>query len=386
MIVGMNEDILLQYEWPYLATFLPSEEALASSARETGALRRKRGVGSASALLRLALAYGFCGLSLRQTAAWAQVAQVADVSDVALLKRLRKASGWLGQILAAKLAERAPPPQGGTRYRLRLVDATTVSKPGSKGTDWRIHLGFDLASMAVDHIELTDCSGGETLTRIPCASGDVVVGDRGYAHRRGLRSVVDAGADFIVRTNWQNLPLQTPAGAPFDLMDFLRRLPDATVGECDVQVAPTRRGPIAAFAARLVAVRKSEAAAEAARAKVLKERKRKGRSVDPRTLEAASYIFVLTSLPKEVVPPDQVLDLYRFRWQVELVFKRQKSLLLLDELPAKDPLLAQTFLYAKLLAALLVEDLTRQFLDFSPWGFRLGNAASVDLADPKDPP
>lgn|GEM_PF-5333078 len=47
-----------------------------------------------------------------------------------------------------------------------------------------------------------------------------------------------------------------------------------------------------------------------------------------------------------------------FRWQIELVFERLKSLLRLEELPAKDPDLARTFLYSKLLAALLLEELT----------------------------
>jgi IS4 transposase len=51
------------------------------------------------------------------------------------------------------------------------------------------------------------------------------------------------------------------------------------------------------------------------------------------------------------------LELYRFRWQVELDFKRLKSLLQLGNLTARDPPLARTFLYSKLLAALLLEDL-----------------------------
>jgi IS4 transposase len=118
-------------------------------------------------------------------------------------------------------------------------------------------------------------------------------------------------------------------------------------------------------------VRKSEAAAEAARASVLRERARKGRTVDPRTLESAGYVFVLTSLTGDLLSASEVLELYRFRWQVELAFKRLKSLLHMDELPARDPPLARSFIYSKLLAALLLEDFTDRFLAFSPWGYRL---------------
>lgn len=376
----MEANIFLEYHWPYMLTFLPPKDELDRSAREMGALLRKRGVASGEALLRLALAYGFCGLSLRQTAAWAQVAGVADVSDVALLKRLRASAEWLGHLLCLKLAENAPPPPRST-LRIRLFDATSISCPGSMGTDWRIHLGFDLSRLSIDHVELTNEKGGESLKRFTLRPGEVAVGDRGYAHRKGLHGVRQDGADFIIRLNWQNIPLMTPGGGAFDLLTFLRKLPDAEPGECAVIVAPSERDNLPELPARLVAIRKSEAAAEVSRAKVLRERSRKGRrTADPRTLETAGYVFVLTSLPTETLSALDTLETYRFRWQVELAFKRLKSLLYLDELPARDPPLARAFIFAKLLAALLLEDFTDRFLAFSPWGYRLARETAFSLA------
>lgn len=382
---NMDAQNAIEYQWPYVLSLLPPNDQLERSAKEMGALRRKRGVRKASDLLRLALVYSLCGFSLRQTAAWAQVSGVAELSDVALLNRLRGASGWLGHLVAVKLAERAPPPppsSSGDLRRLRLVDATCISRPGSSGTDWRVHLGFDLARVAIDSIELTEVSGGETLTRFDWAPNDVVLGDRGYAHRRGFHAVVDAGADFIVRLNWQNVPLLTADGMEFDVLHFLRQLPDATVRDSEVFVAPSKKPDIPSFPARVVAIRKSEPAAAEARKKVLQERSRKSRQVDPRTLEAAGYLFVLTSLSAEQLSAADVLRLYRFRWQIELAFKRMKSLLALGDLPARDPPLARAFIYGKLLAALLLEDLTERFLDFSPWGYRLGEPSSFPLANP----
>lgn len=362
---------LLENQWPYLLSFLPPGLDLERTARETGALARRRNVSDASVLLRLALAYGFCGLSLRQVAAWAQAQQIASLSNVALLKRLRASHTWLGMILGAKLAESAPPPPDNCRQlRLRLVDATTISAPGSEGTDWRLHVGFDLRRLAIDHIELTDASGGETLTRFTFGPGELVIGDRGYAHRRGIASVMATGAYFLVRLNWQNVPLQHADGSPFDLLAALRSLPDATALEFAVQTAPSPRDALPVVPGRLIALRKSEAAAAAARRKVLRERSRQGRSVDPRSLEAAGYVFVLTSLPSDMLDATAVLQLYRFRWQIELAFKRLKSLVHLDALPAGDPGLARTFIYAKLIAALMLDDFTDRFLAISPWGYR----------------
>jgi hypothetical protein len=364
---------IFEYEWPYLLSFLPAQEVIESSAHTFGAFTRKREIDTATTLLRLALVYGYCGMSLRETAAWAQMQGVADISDVALLKRLSKTKKWLGHLLGLKLAERASPPslRASTQHRIRLVDATCISKPGSLGTDWRLHVGFDLATLSIDHIELTDHTGGESLTRFVFTPGELIVGDRGYAHRAGIHAVVNANADFLVRIAWRNLPLQHPSKKPFDLLEALRSLHDGVPGEFPVRVAPVPKEGLPSMPARLLAVRKTESAATHAREEVLKERSRKGRNVDPLTLEAAGYTFLLTSLPAEALPVHEGLELYRFRWQIELAFKRLKSLLELDHLFAKGAELAQATLFAKLLAALLVEDLTEHFLAFSPWGYRL---------------
>lgn len=378
----MNARTILEYQWPYLLSFFPPVCDLDSSALVFGALQRKRAVDSASSLLRLSLAYGFCGLSLRQTAAWAETLGFASFSDVALLKRLRKASDWLGHLLTVKLAERATPPAlSDSCLRLRLVDATAISRPGSTGTDWRVHLGFRLSSLCIDQVELTDASGGETLRRFSIAPGEVVLGDRGYAHRAGLYSVRQNGGDFIVRLTWQNIPLQTLDGNPFDLLAALRSLPETQAQGFAVRTAPDSRSGIPAIAARLVAIRKTEAAAQEARKRILREHGRKGKTPDPRTLEAAAYVFVITSLSATLLPDPQVLELYRFRWQIELAFKRMKGLLELGELPAKQPALARTIIYAKLLAALVLDDFTERFLAISPWGYNFRATATLAVAD-----
>lgn len=77
-------------------------------------------------------------------------------------------------------------------------------------------------------------------------------------------------------------------------------------------------------------------------------------------------MFIATSLDAQDYPPAKVLELYRMRWQIELAFKRLKSLLNIDRLPAKQHNLARTWLYAHLLLALLIDDITQQLLDSPP--------------------
>ena len=342
---------------------LPAEAELEASARSHKALSRRRIIQSAQALLRLALIY-CCGLSLRQTSHWAGVLGLGKMSQVGVMKCLRRSSAWLGQLVGMKLAARAQCRQV-QGLRLRLVDATTVSAPGSEGTDWRLHLGFDLGSLSIDSAELTDAHGGESLSRFQVGPREVLIGDRGYAHAKGLAAVQQAGGEFLVRINWQNLPLQTRQGEAFDLLAAAQGIADTEAAEFEVQVAANQTP------ARLIVVRKSELASQQAREKILREAKKKGRQVHPKTLKAADYIFLLTSLPADQLNAGQVVELYRFRWQVELAFKRLKSLWNFGSVPAKDPDLARAYLYAKLLTALLVEELTEHLRSHSPWGFRL---------------
>jgi len=368
----------IEEDWPFLLTLLPGD--LDASAKAFGALRRKRAVGSAEVLLRLAFAYGYCGLSLRGTATWAREAGLAALSDVALLKRLRGAGHWLGHLLATKLAERSALAREAwpRDLRVRLLDATALSRPGSCGTDYRVHLGFDLGTLTMDAVEVTSAAVGESLKRFTLREGEIGLGDRGYAHRQGIADAVAAGGAVIVRLNWHNVPLQHPEGKPFDLFSALKSLGPTQVGEWAVRTAPGKDGTPAVWG-RLVAVRKSPQAAEAARRKVRERARKKGQTPDRRSLEAADYCFVFTTVAAARLSAEAVLELYRFRWQIELAFKRMKSLLELDEMAAQDDALCRTFLYVKLLATLLVEELSRQWVDFSPWGYR-SRATAVAVA------
>src|SRR5215207_9289307 len=251
-------------QWPLVLDLLPDD--LERSAQQFGALRRKRAFVQGADLVRLALAYALGQRSLRATATWAEQVGIARVSDVAVLKRLRASAAWLAHLLTQLLLARADArvlSGVGVPYRLRVFDATTVQRPGSTGTDWRVHVGIDLTTVQIDHLELTDASGGESLTRAPIQPGDLALGDRGLAHRRGIHAVSAAGGAVLVRLNWQNLPLQTPAGQPFDLLGALRTLDQSAVGEFAVQTVPVAPEGIPAIAGRVVALRRDAKAAAA---------------------------------------------------------------------------------------------------------------------------
>jgi|SRR5579862_849787 len=364
----MDINTIIRDEWPAVVSMLPAD--FEKSARDDLAIQRARKVGDASTLLRLALIYATVG-GLRVTAALAAQQGIADISDVALLKRLSEGSKWLAGLPSRLLADRRQhdPDRCRLNRRIRLVDATCVSRPGSVGIDWRAHMGYSLSECSFDHVEVTDATGGETLKRIPVERGDIIVGDRGYSHAQGIHTVVSGGGDVIVRMNWYNLPLTDRDGVPFNIVEHLRTIPVGAVCEWLVSTVAKPAQDLPAIPARLVAVRKSEASTEEARRKLRAEARKKGRTPSAQSLEAAAYIFILTTVPAEEMSAEQCLEIYRFRWQIELAFKNLKSVIGLSDMAAKSPKLSVAYISAILVLAILVDRMAHAHVDFSPWGY-----------------
>jgi hypothetical protein len=190
--------------------------------------------------------------------------------------------------------------------------------------------------------------------------------------------VIEDGAHFIVRTGWNSLRLLNADGSAFDLFAALAAQAEQ---EGEVSVRIDEGGDFGEpLIVRLVIRRKSPEQAQAEQERLLKEAKKRGKTPDPRSLEAAKYTLLLTSLPASTFPPADVLALYRFRWQLELAFKRMKSLAGLDELAAKKPQLARAWIYARLIAFLIAERSAGQVPDSPPCGERKPSCLPIALA------
>ncbi len=348
---------------------LPAGLDLDRLALETQAIQRKRELVGGVALLRITLARGPGGLSLRQTSAWASMQGIADLSNPGVKYRLDQATGFLAVLVERLLAAKIP----GAELRwpgrtLRLADGTCISKPGSTGTDWRVYGVFDLGRGGFSHLELTDQRGAEALERGAPYPGEIRIGDRNYARApvlRRFRAQSGGTADFIVRLGWNALQLTNSAGKPFDLIGYLQCLPpDLNPHEVNLRASVGRDEP--ALAVRLIVQRKTPEAAEATRAALHRSAARKGKALDPRSLIAAEFMILATSLPKNGYSGKAILAVYRLRWQIELAFKRLKSLLHIDRLPTWTERGSRSWLHAYLILALLCDDLSQDFLESFP--------------------
>jgi hypothetical protein len=356
----------LEFEnWEILSGFLP--DGWSQQARLLGAMRRSRYIKEPSVVLRILLMHVALGCSLAETAARAQASGLAQISAVGVFKRLRASGAWFGW-LAREMRGAAELPEAVTGRRLRAVDATSVHEPGSTGTDWKIHYAVNLADLECDFFQLTEIrEGGETFRRVPILAGDIVMGDRVYASPPGVSHVVNAGADVIVRFNRGSLPLHQRNGTRMDLLPRLRQLKGKMPREYATWIKNTNGNFIEG---RLIALRRSAEAASWAQKRMQRRAQLNRLTVTDEAREFAQYFMVWTTLP-DTVTASQILNFYRLRWQIELVFKRMKSILGLGHLPKSDPLSAQAWLQGKMFVGLLIEQMLHNAKSISPWGYSL---------------
>jgi hypothetical protein len=363
---------------------LPPDLDLDALAIEHKAIERPRKIKTGTELLRLALAHGPGGLSLREAAAWAGILG-ETMTNPAVKYRLDNSVDFLGAILAHLLAAQSGSQcvHWPTRI-IRLADGTSISQPGSKGTDWRVHGVYDLGAGGFSHLVLTDGKGAETLGYGAPVEGEVRIADRGYSRPKAWhRFLQDGGgkADLIVRLKWNSFHLTTPSGAPFDLIEHLTSLPDAP-GPHEVNVH-ARVNCRVQQPIRVIILRKPPEAVAATIKQLRAQASRKQQRLDPRSEIAAGFLIIGTSLSAEGYPASEVLAAYRLRWQIELAFKRLKSLIHIDKLPARTEAGARSWLYPHLILALLCDDLSQAFLESFPSGpFRCGlSALALDGAE-----
>ena len=158
-----------------------------------------------------------------------------------------------------------------------------------------------------------------------------------------------------------------------ELLPLLRERAAGEVLDVTLRYYSEPRKPASAKPLRICAVRKSREQAERAKRKTMRQIKKNPhkKPTDPATLEMSEYFVLGTSLTAASFSAQRVLELYRLRWQVELAFKRLKSIMQLGQLPKTDPESCRSWLYGKMLYALLCYAIVDKGRSFSPWGYLL---------------
>ena len=288
-------------------------------------MQRKRGGCSSVDLLRMLFLYASSAFSFRILAVAACALGISVISDTAWRKHFSKAAPFLREILHSLLSAFLPTSDISAFGRVKnvlLVDASVIRQDGKQQDQQRIHLCYSLNENRMKQVKVSDKHTAESLIHFSMEKGDLVMADAGYGTAQNYIYAQEQDADVILRITPKNFCLYDADGKKISLTALLKEAGERNMEWIDV-FGFCRYKWKTGFV-RVIAYRLPACQAEKARKRKTRKASKNQRKIGAETLLSAGWITVITSLGAEYCS-EEILHLYRSRWQVELLFKRFKQ-------------------------------------------------------------
>ena len=331
-------------------------EGYEAACYEEKAIQRKRGIDNPNDLMMLAMFHMFTGCSLVEISTIAELTKLGKVSDVAFMKRFEGCNNWFKWIIDKLImcgGIEYQKPEWLSNYRVLANDASDVVEKGRSGRLYRLHYALDLFKMHCAEFRITEETVGESLKNFKLLPNDIIVADRIYSTFVGMRHCIKSGANFVMRLRSNSFNMYDSQDQKIDLLGHLKTLEAGKTLDLNVYVKMngTETTPV-----RICAIKKDAESIKKTQRKLARKKSRKQEAISEGTLAFNNYIVLVTMLPA-TISAGQILELYRWRWQVEICFKRLKSIMDFGELPKRRIESIFTWLNGKIMIALLIEKL-----------------------------
>jgi hypothetical protein len=223
--------------------------------------------------------------------------------------------------------------------RVRIKDATRFDLPkrlkeyfpgfGGKVTSEAagcIQYEFDIKSNKILDIAFTSAKrtdyeeAREKMTDIK--KNDLIIRDLGYFSTDVVKSIIKTKAYFISRLHSKILIYHANNKAELffsDLYNTMQRNKQTHI-ELQVCIGKEEKLPV-----RLIIDLMPDDVYKNRVLKAEKEAKKKGYQVGAEFKARAHFNLLITNIPREQNPSNQIYQLYKIRWQIELIFKIWKS-------------------------------------------------------------
>ena len=320
------------------------------------AIQRKRVIDNPNDLMMLSMLHLHNGSSLAEISTIAELMKLGELSDVAFMKRFEACNSWflwnIEHLVSACTIEYKKP-EWLEKFRVLAMDASDVSEKGRSGRIFRLHFALELFKMCCEEQKVTTQETGESLRNFSMRENDLVVADRIYSTLTGMKHCLENGANFVMRLRNKAFNLYDLQNQKINLLDYLEKLKDEET--LDLQAFAKLDGkkntPL-----RICAIKKTPDAIKNSNRKLARKKSKKQQNISEETMTFNNYIVLITALESDI-SAEQILELYRFRWQVEIYFKRLKSIMDFGELPKKRLGSSFAWLNGKIMIAILIEKL-----------------------------
>jgi hypothetical protein len=202
---------------------------------------------------------------------------------------------------------------------------------------------------------------GETLINFEIKKNWLVLADRIYGTLNGIEHCLKAEANFILRLRYNAFKMYDENGEDINLLDKLKSVKSDFASEIEVYVKLAELG---LTKLRVCVIKIPDDKLEKVDRRNKRRDSKKQRVTSKEALAMSHYVVVITALPSTICANDIIL-LYRYRWQVEIYFKRLKSILDFGNVPLHREDSIYTWLNGKLLISLLIEQMMSE-VSFSP--------------------
>lgn len=245
-----------------------------------------------------------------------------------------------------------------------LMDSTTIRLPdelrdrfpgcgGSHGggqAALKLQVQWDLGYGGLRAVGIEagrGCDYKTPLQHAPLPPGSLRITDLGYFDLEVFKDLGENGVFWLSRLQFGTVVF-TAEGRRLELLDWLGQQSGPWVDQ------PVLIGSECKLSCRLVAWRVPEEVANRRRQKLIESARSKyGRTPTAERLAWCDWTILVTNVPPEKATAREVAVLYRARWQVELLFKRWKSLGLIAELSGSTVVRQMARLWCRLLAVLI---------------------------------
>lgn len=323
---------------------------------------RARELKEAKELMLICLNYLYGGLTLMELSGVALL-KGYKISDVALMEKLAHCSEWykaiISEMQSPQIANYAKP-KGLEDYEFFANDGSNIVPKGRGKKTFRLHYSINIFNLSTAQFKITDYKTGESLKNFKIQAKQVHIADRAYGTKTSIEHCLRNKGDIIVRLQKGAFTLYDAEKNKIVLTDELKKVTESNLLDyhCFFENAEKKLVPI-----RICAIRKTPENIKKTQIKIRRKESKKqiGMSADAKFMN--NFIVVATTLTQ--VGANEILEIYRYRWQVELYFKRLKSILCVGEVPNKKDEHIMAWLNGKMMTALLMEQLFAE-VSFSP--------------------
>jgi Transposase DDE domain len=180
----------------------------------------------------------------------------------------------------------------------------------------RIQIALDILCNHIIHFSLDSYSTNDikAANQLSIQQGDLLIRDRGYFSIAEIKRIIKASAHFIYRYKHGINYCHVNTGEPINLLKKLNKTKTT-----DIMV---KLGDINGPVVRLIAMPVKTELADMRRAKLKKQAKHHPQK---EVLALLSWSIFITSIEDESMNYDEIFELYKLRWRIEILFKAMKS-------------------------------------------------------------